>query len=214
MAASATLPVPASAGVRFRFPTASGRLWRTASQLPRPTRKATAALAHLDAMRVRRREPTDRPAVEDFLARWNSLRVARLGRIERALDHPGLIADDNGRLVGVLTYVLDGPRCEVLTLHVDDRRRGVGSALVAEAKEVAATAKCTRLWVITTNDNLDALRFYQRRGFRLAALHTGAVDHSRTRLKPEIPLLGAHGIPLRDELELEQEISSCEGTDR
>jgi ribosomal protein S18 acetylase RimI-like enzyme len=158
-------------------------------------------------MRVRLSEPTDRPAIEHFLARWNSLRVARLGRIERPLDHPGLMADDNDRLVGVLTYVLDGAHCEVLTLHVDDRRRGVGSALVAEAKRVAAAANCTRLWVITTNDNLDALRFYQRRGFRLAALHRGAVDHSRAYLKPEIPVLGDHGIPLRDELELEQKIS-------
>jgi hypothetical protein len=58
--------------------------------------------------------------------------------------------------------------------------------------------------VITTNDNLDALRFYPRRGFRLAALYTGAVDESRARLKPEIPTVGDHGIPLHDELELEQ----------
>jgi ribosomal protein S18 acetylase RimI-like enzyme len=166
-------------------------------------------------VRIRRREPSDRPAVEDFLARWNSLRVARLGRIERPLDHPAMIAadDDDGRLVGVLTYVVDEPQCEVLTLHIDDRRRGVGSALLAEATRVAAAASCTRLWVITTNDNLDALRFYQRRGFRLAVLHKGAVDHSRARLKPEIPLLGDHEIPLRDELELECELppdAACE----
>lgn len=103
---------------------------------------------------------------------------------------------------------MDGTQCEVLTLHVDDRRRGVGSALVAEAKRIAAADNCTRLWVITTNDNLDALRFYQRRGFRLAALHTAAVNHSRARLKPEIPLLGDHGIPICDELELEQELAS------
>lgn len=165
-------------------------------------------------MRVRCSEPNDRPAVEDFLARWSSLRVARLGRIEWPLDHPALVADDDDRLVGVLTYVLNGAQCELLTLHVDDRRRGVGSALVAEAKRVAAAANCTRLWVITTNDNLDALRFYQRRGFRLAALHRGAVDDSRLRLKPEIPLLGDLGIPLRDELELEQEIAPFAGTNR
>jgi hypothetical protein len=60
--------------------------------------------------------------------------------------------------------------------------------------------------VITTNDNVDALRFYQRRGFRLAALHQGAVDDSRARLKPEIPEIGEHRIPLRDELDLELEL--------
>jgi hypothetical protein len=73
-------------------------------------------------------------------------------------------------------------------------------------KEIARRAGCSRFWLITTNDNVDALRFYQRRGFRLAALHSGAVDDSRARLKPEIPEVGDHGIPIRDEIELEQEI--------
>jgi hypothetical protein len=59
------------------------------------------------------------------------------------------------------------------------------------------------VWLVTTNDNLVALRFYQRRGFRLSALRPGAVDEARRRLKPAIPDAGAFGIPLRDELELE-----------
>jgi N-acetylglutamate synthase-like GNAT family acetyltransferase len=98
---------------------------------------------------------------------------------------------------------VNGSQCEVLTLHVDEAGRGVGTALVAEVKDIAGRAGCARLWVITTNDNVDALRFYQRRGFRLAALYTGAVDECRTRLKSEIPTVGDHGIPLRDELELD-----------
>jgi hypothetical protein len=63
-----------------------------------------------------------------------------------------------------------------------------------------------RLWVLTTNDNVDALRFYQRRGFRLAGLNPGAVDGARATLKPEIPVVGAHGIPLRDELVLDKRL--------
>ncbi|MGD8245715.1 MAG: hypothetical protein PVG25_02965 [Anaerolineae bacterium] len=59
-----------------------------------------------------------------------------------------------------------------------------------------------RIWLITTNDNLAALRFYQRRGFSLVAVHPGAVDQART-LKPEIPAIGHSGIPIRDEIELE-----------
>jgi GNAT superfamily N-acetyltransferase len=157
-------------------------------------------------MRIRTREQSDRPAVEAFLARWQSTRVARRGSLERPIEHPALLADADGRLLGVLTYVIDGARCEVLTLHADERGRGVGSALLAEVKRVAAEAGCTTLWLITTNDNVDALRFYQRRGFRLAALHPGAVDYSRAHIKPEIPELGDHGIPLRDELELELEL--------
>ena len=69
----------------------------------------------------------------------------------------------------------------------------------------ARAGQCTRLWLITTNDNLRALRFYQRRGFRLAALHRDALETSR-RLKPSISEIGFHGIPLRDELELERSL--------
>jgi ribosomal protein S18 acetylase RimI-like enzyme len=156
-------------------------------------------------MFIRERQPADDPAVEHFLLRWHSLRVARRGRIERPLEHPALVAEQDGRLVGVLTYVVVGSDCEILTLHADVRRRGVGTALIEEVKRAAARAGCTRLWLITTNDNVDALRFYQRRGFRLAALHRGAVDDSRARLKPEIPEIGEYGIALRDELELELE---------
>jgi hypothetical protein len=75
-------------------------------------------------------------------------------------------------------------------------------------REIAVAAGCTRLWLVTTNDNVDALRFYQRRGLRLARLRPGAVDRSREELKPEISTSGAYGIPLRDELELEIDLHS------
>jgi N-acetylglutamate synthase-like GNAT family acetyltransferase len=80
-----------------------------------------------------------------------------------------------------------------------------GTALVDAAQRIAAERGCRRLWVLTTNDNVDALRFYQRRGFRLAEVNLGAVDEARERLKPELPAVGAYGISLRDELVLEKE---------
>ena len=70
-------------------------------------------------------------------------------------------------------------------------------AIRAEAKRRG----CHEIMLTTTNDNIGALRFYQRRGFRLAALRPGAVDRSRLR-KPEIPRTGDFGIPLRDEIDL------------
>lgn len=78
-------------------------------------------------------------------------------------------------------------------------------ALIEAIGQLARRQGCTRLWVITTNDNVDALRFYQRRGFCLVRVHRGAVDGSRASLKPEIPPVGAYGIPLRDEIELERQ---------
>jgi GNAT superfamily N-acetyltransferase len=158
----------------------------------------------LAGLHVRPKEERDRDAVEEFLAGRHSARVARLGRLEDALAHPALIAERDGELAGVATYVIHGSDCELLTLHAAERFGGTGTALLAAVEAVASGAGCTRLWLITTNDNLDALRFYQRRGFRLAALHVGAVDASRERLKPEIPALGDHGIGIRDEIQLEK----------
>ena len=101
------------------------------------------------------------------------------GRLEHALEHPALVAERDGALVGVLTFVLGDDDCEILTLHASERFAGRARALIEAVERLAADAGCDRLWVITTNDNTDALRFYQRRGFRLAALHRGAVDDSR-----------------------------------
>lgn len=158
-------------------------------------------------MRVRPREAADQAAVQAFLARHNSARVARLGELLDPFDHPALVAEaTGGHLLGILTYAprRDWQQCEILTLHAAGPWHGTGTALVEAVGQLAAQQGCNRLWVITTNDNVDALRFYQRRGFCLVAVHRGAVDRSRTDLKPEIPMAGAYGIPLRDEIELEK----------
>jgi len=72
-------------------------------------------------------------------------------------------------MVGILTYVPDPgwEQCEVLTLHVTGQWHGVGTALIEAVEQLAARHGCALLWPITTNDNVDALRFYQRRGFQL-----------------------------------------------
>jgi ribosomal protein S18 acetylase RimI-like enzyme len=151
----------------------------------------------------------ERPVLEAFLRDRHSLRVARRGELVDALSHPALLAWVGDELVGVATYVVDGPACELLTLHAETRRTGIGTSLIAAVVDAARAAGCRRLWVVTTNDNVDALRFYQRRGFRLVELRAGAVDRSRAELKPEIPVVGDHGIPLRDELELELALGSA-----
>jgi GNAT superfamily N-acetyltransferase len=161
-------------------------------------------------MNLREGQADDRPAVAAFLAQRGATRIARRNQLIDPLEHPALLAEDQrgGRLLGVLTYVVDRDRaqCEVLTLHAVQQWRGVGTALLQLVEQVAAQQGCGRLWLVTTNDNVDALRFYQRRGFRLAALRRGAVDDGRARLKPEIPTVGDYGIPLRDELELDKQL--------
>ena len=127
--------------------------------------------------------------------------VISRGRTHRPLELDGYCAFLNGARTGLATYAITGDECELVTLDSLVQWQGVGTALMREVERAAAAAGCRRLWLITTNDNIDALRFYQRRGFCLAAVHAGALEHSR-KLKPAIPLTGHYGIPLTDELEL------------
>ena len=152
---------------------------------------------------VRRIEAGDRQWAGEVLTRsWGSTRVVSRGRLRDAQDLPGFVAGLGDERVGLLTWSVEGDDCEVVTLNSLAERRGVGRALLAAAAEEATALGCRRLWLITTNDNLPALRFYQRLGWDLVPLHRGAVDEAR-RLKPEISHVGLDGIALRHELELE-----------
>jgi GNAT superfamily N-acetyltransferase len=93
----------------------------------------------------------------------------------------------------------------VVTLDAAPRRSGAGTALLAAAVRLARVSGAPRVWLVTTNDNLDALRFYQRRGMRIAGVSRGAADAARA-LKPSIPMLGDHGIPIHDEILLELDL--------
>jgi len=117
-------------------------------------------------------------------------------------EHSGFVAESDADAVGVITYILRGDECEILSLDSLAEGQGIGSALVESVRKVAFDNGVRRLWLITTNDSLNALRFYQKRGFELVKIHRRAVDESR-KLKPSIPLIGGFGIPIRDEIELE-----------
>jgi GNAT superfamily N-acetyltransferase len=138
--------------------------------------------------------------------RWGSDVIVAHGTIYQPARLPGFIAWSGESPVGLLTYHLEDMACEIVTLDNLGDRRGVGTALIEAVMETARAAGCRRLWLITTNDNLRALRFYQKRGFRLVRLSPDAVTAAR-RIKPEIPLVGEDGIPLRDELELERPVT-------
>lgn len=151
--------------------------------------------------------PADRDWVRDWMvAHWGSEWMAVHGELFRMDAFPGVAALLDGQVVGLITYRLLGDACEIMSLDSLIERRGIGGALMDAVRELARQAGCARLRLTTTNDNLNVLRFYQKRGFRLVALRPGAVDAARAALKPEIPLMGENGIPIRDELELELEI--------
>ncbi len=111
---------------------------------------------------------------------------------------PRWVAVQADELVGLATFAGDDEQCELVTLDALRQRQGVGSALLAQVTKQAAQRGCWRVWLITTNDNINAVRFYKRRGLRLIAVHRGAVDEAR-RIKPTIPVIVEHGISVHDE---------------
>ncbi len=153
--------------------------------------------------RIRPLTEDDRDWVARFLKeRWGAATVVSRGQVHHPEKLPGFAAVQAHSLVGLATFHIEGEACEIVTLDSLAEGIGIGSALIATVKQRALEAGCRRLWLITTNDNLNALGFYQKRGFALAALHRNAIEESR-RFKPEIPATGMDGIPLRDEIELE-----------
>lgn len=133
---------------------------------------------------------------------WGSPLIVRQGEQIRAERLPGWIAEFQGKLAGLATYLIRGRDCEIVTLHSLVGGIGIGSTLIDTVCQLATLQCCQRVWLITTNDNLHALGFYQRRGFCLVKIYPGEVDESR-KVKPQIPLIGMNRIPIRDEIELE-----------
>jgi GNAT superfamily N-acetyltransferase len=130
--------------------------------------------------------------------------VRSLGGVVDASTLPGWLAESDGEPVGLLTYLVRDDTVVLATINAF-AGGGVGSALVAALVEECRTRQFHHILVTTTNDNTRALRFYQRAGFRLTALHVDAVTESR-KIKPEIPERGLDDIPIRDEIELTMEL--------
>ncbi len=153
--------------------------------------------------KVRPCSPDLAPRIRELIAaRWGADYVVAHGTIFRPHELPGFVVTSGDEIKELATYHLDGRSCELVTLDSLEEGKGVGSALLQAVVEEARRAGARRLWLVTTNDNLRALRFYQKRGFTLVAVHAGAIARAR-KLKPSIPEVGCDGIPIRDEIELE-----------
>ena len=152
---------------------------------------------------IRHVHAEDQDWILGLVREWGADFIVSRGRKIFPTRLPGFCAVGlAGEGLGLATYEIAGAECQLVTLHALRPYQGIGTALTAAVREAAAAASCRRLWLITTNDNLDALRFYQRRGFELVAVHRDFREVAR-RLKPSIPPVGTFGIPIRDEIELE-----------
>lgn len=156
---------------------------------------------------IRPATPADRIFISQTLIReFTSTQIWSRRQKFEAMNLPALIAEDRGTPVGLSVYRHDHPELELLCLVATTHHQGTGSLLLEATRQLAIQLRARRLFLTTTNDNLDALRFYQRRGMNIAAFHAGAMDHARAH-NPAIPQLGHYNIPMRDDIELEFRLS-------
>ena len=133
---------------------------------------------------------------------WGSDRVVAHGEVLFPARLDGFIAWEGDEKVGLVTYQIKAKTCEIVTLNALKPNQGIGSQLVRFLAAFTREKSCTRVWLFTTNDNTNALRFYQKLGFHMRALRPNIITDYR-KIKPEIPMTGEDGIPIRDEIELE-----------
>jgi len=155
---------------------------------------------------LRRLSRDDVPRLRQFwIEHWGGEEMIARGNIYRPEQLEGFVIEEDEEWIGLLTFLVKDGECEVISLDSLHQGQGLGSRLIDQVIQEARRQGCRRLFLITTNDNLNALGFYQRRGFEIAAVYRGAVNESRKR-KPGIPLVGYDNIPLRDEIEVEMSL--------
>lgn len=164
-------------------------------------------------MRIREKTPRDAAAVAAYLDQaWGGPIVVSHGDVHTCTQIPALLAEprEGGEIAGLATYVLHDDALEIITLNASRRIGGVGTLLLEAAARLARDRGLARLWLVTTNDNLDALRFYQRRGMRMVSVLVGAMDQARETLRamgePIPGEAGHYGIDSRDEIVLEMRL--------
>ncbi len=146
-----------------------------------------------------------------MIKEWCGEMVVSHSVIFQPANLPGFAAIMGEEYIGLLTYNLSGSECEIITLNSWRANQGVGTALIAAARQAAEQAGCNRLLVVTTNNNLHALNFYKNRGYMVCEIRKNAIAESR-KLKPQIPLLDETGTPIRDEIELEMRLLENRGS--
>ena len=150
-------------------------------------------------MEVRELANEDRTWLRTLIESDWGLPVVSISGLHDPSTLPGFVAWLGGERSGALTYRLGEDGCEIVTLNSLCEGRGIGSALLTAARQVAERLG-VRLWLITTNDNIHAIRFYQRRGMDLCRLHRDFIDTVRAA-KPQIATAATDGIAFRHALE-------------
>jgi GNAT superfamily N-acetyltransferase len=148
---------------------------------------------------IRQLADADRPWLREMVDQEWGLPVVSISGVYDPSDYPGFVVTEDGNRVGAATYRLTSETCELVTINAITPGKGIGSALLAAVKDVADD-RGVRLWLITTNENIRAIEFYQRRGMDMVALHRDFV-HTVRQHKPSIDDQPTAGIPFRHAIE-------------
>lgn len=140
-----------------------------------------------------------------FIDNWHSTDISIGGRFVDGTKLDGLIIMEDKIIIGLVTYIFSNDICEIVSLDSKKENVGIGTSLLKEVEEIALENNCKKMRLITTNDNLRALQFYQKRGYCITKLYPNAMDEVR-KIKPDVPLIRENGIPLNDEIELEKNL--------
>lgn len=154
-------------------------------------------------MEFTRIDQNNRELINAFLMQhWFTTTMILRGETVDLTKVEGFFYQEEKNIMGLITYVVYNDILEIVSLDSLKENHGIGCALVETVLVEAKKLNCKKVVLITTNDNINALRFWQKRGFDMIHLFHNAMDISR-KLKPEIPQIGENGIPLRHEIELE-----------
>lgn len=152
---------------------------------------------------IRQIEASDSKLIKDLMdTHWGGEPLIIRGKKYFPSFLDGLLVFRRKKVIGFLIYEILENTMEIVVFEVFEKFKGIGSKLLEELKQIAIKKHCEKILVMTTNDNLDALRFYQKKGFCISKIHIDSIKESR-KIKPAISDIGDYGIALRDEIDLE-----------
>jgi len=134
---------------------------------------------------------------------WNSVKIVSQHKIYYTDKLSGILALYQDTRAGLLLYSIDQPTLNIISLNTLFENIGIGSKLIERIEKIGIKKKLKKVRVTTTNDNIDALRFYQAKGFQIIKVNVDIMNKYR-KLKPELPKLGFYNIEIRDEFVLEK----------
>ena len=154
-------------------------------------------------MKIRFIQPNEKQEIKAlFVREWNSNMMVSRGHQHLVENLECVIATTEDKISGVLTFNIQNNQAEIVSLESFEEGKGIGIKLLDFALNHFKMLDLERIWLITSNDNCNAMRFYQKRDWIMVNIHLNAIEEAR-KMKPEIPLIGYDNIPILHEIEFE-----------